>query len=303
MKHLAFGTRLASHTVLVGLTFAAHTLAQGTHPPAEPVPTEPASTAQQPTPSAVTASAPVTVYELEGGVVALVQGATKTPVALPSPAHTATYHEHKLYITHGNSTVSVYSCDNPQLPVLVDTLSTGRGVATGVEVIADKLWVLTVSHQAVPLSEMVTSSAAATPSPSNGADVLGSTPSVAPVTVEHVVKVVEPGTIEIAAGAGNNVRIGNRFTIYRETTVGSQDSDFRGEELVALAEVVAVKEDSALAELSRNAIVSSHDVARPAREEQTESNIYPVRVAHVGEVGGTLRPRSCTVATGVKVTL
>lgn len=265
-----------------------------------PVPAEPPAidsssalpaSAPSPTTGATSPAASDLVYRVENGAVVLEQQQGTVPVNAIGRANSATFHQGKLYVTHGDTRVSVYSCDNPEAPTLVDTLHTGRGVATGIVVVGESVWVTTISQQAVPLSELLVGTSRTQPSESAPDNTTATTTEpAAMIGGDCTVKVVEPGVIEIAAGSRHDVRIGNRFTIYRETAVGAPDSAFKGEELVALAEVVAVREDSALAELSRNAIVSEKDVARLARQDQTETNIYPVRVAGVGEFGGTLRP-------------
>lgn len=250
-------------------------------------------------PAAATTQAPVVAasadirYETDGTTLFLVRDLTRTPVSLPEPARTATYHDGSLYITHGNTTVSVYSCQDPEHPAFARSLTTGHGVAIGVEVVGGKVWVVSVSQQAVPADELVTGlatgdNASAPQNPNPTPVAVPAAPAVP--ALGHAVKVVEPGTIEVAAGRQHHVRVGDRFAIYRETALGGGDSGFSGEELVAFAEVVAVKDESALAELSRTAVVNDSDVARVARTDQNESNAYPVRVAHVGEFGGTIRP-------------
>ncbi len=256
----------------------------------------PSSPVSAATPAASTqAPAPATgTYVADGGTLFWVTGETRTSVDLSVPVVTATFHDEKLYVTHGNTAVSVYSCANPTTPTLLQTFTTGRGVAAGVEVVGARAWVVTVSKQAVPLDELAPAGGVA-PGSLSGPQVVSppsgaAAPNGAKPMANHAVKLVEPGTIEVAVGSRQQVRIGDRFAIYRETAVGNPDGAFKGEELVAVAEVIAVRDDSSLAELSRAAVVTNSDVARPAQKDQVESNVYPVRVPHVGEFGGTLRP-------------
>lgn len=295
--------KFAIASVSLVLTVPSLAFAQGVVGSARtaPAPNGVPATAPAPSPAVASGTTPnqegaqgcAPTYLVENGALFLVDGATTTPVVVEGPVSSAKVHDGKLYLTHRNTIVSVYTCAEPGAPALLENLSTGRGVATSVEVVGDKVWVITVSEQALPIAEL--SKTGVSPSlPQTAPQVVATTsvtpeaPKVASSDIE--IRVVEPGTVELLAGRKQKVRIGDRFAIYRETSVGNADSSFRGEELIALAEVVAVKEESALAALSRTAVVSKGDVARRAREEQTESNVYPVRVAHVGEVGGTLRP-------------
>lgn len=249
-------------------------------------------------------------YVVVDGALYLDDGQNRRALDVAAPVVTATAHAGKLYVTHGTPYVSVYETQTPDAPVLVDTLAAGHGVVSNVEVLGDDVWVVLVAKQAVPVRELGsfhsrhsgTAGAGATPpgvpavppdsptaAPAGGDAPSANTDAAAPAN-QFTLSVVEPGVIQLAAGAQSQVRIGDKFAIYRETAVDNTGGTFRGEELVAVAEVVAVTGDSALAELSRAAVVTNTDVARPLRDDQTESNIYPVRVPHVGEVGGTLRP-------------
>lgn len=272
------------------LAQATATVAPSAHAP-DGAMLEPAPTTETIPPPVVAPSAELH-YETDGATLFLLRDQVRVPVSVPGPVKTATYHDGSLYVTHGTTLVSVYTCQDPEHPVLLRSLTTGRGVATGVEVVGGKVWIISVSQQAVPADELATGLATGdnAGAPQNNATP-GTTPTAAAApALGHAVKVVEPGTVEVAAGRNASVRVGDRFAIYRETSVSNGDGAFSGEELVAFAEVVAVKDDSALAELSRTAVVKESDVARVARPDQSESNAYPVRVAHVGEFGGTIRP-------------
>jgi hypothetical protein len=257
----------------------------------------PAPTSPESVPALAPPALPVTgigsgTYLVEGNQLFLVNGESRVGVNVATPVVTVTLHGDTLYVTHGTTAVSVYSAVDRAAPRLEQTLTTGRGLASGVEIVDESPWVVTVSKQALPLSELSAHTSGFTGAhdkASDGLAVVAELPA-AKTAPEYALHVVEPGLVEIAAGSDSQVRIGDRFAIFRQTAVGNPDSAFRGEELVALAEVVAVKKDSALAELSRTAVVNDNDVARAALPEQTESNVYPVHVPHVGEFGGTLRP-------------
>jgi len=54
-------------------------------------------------------------------------------------------------------------------------------------------------------------------------------------------RVVGPGTVELAIGAEQGVRVGDRYAILRTASIDGVDaSGFAGEELVTVAEVVTV---------------------------------------------------------------
>lgn len=243
-----------------------------------------------PTPAAPEPERGTVTYRAWNGELQLLRDQAWQAIVVGVAPKTATYHQGKLYITHGDSTVSVYDCRTPDAPQLLQRLSTGRGLATDVQVVGELPWVLTLTQQALPVTDLT----AVTSAPIDGGKVTPqlSAPmeNVSKPSVGFAVRVTEPGVLAIATGADSSVRIGDRFAIYRQTTVDNAGGAFVGEEQVAFAEVVAVKAGSALAELSRTALVSESDVARRARPDQSESNVYPVRVAHVGEFGGTLRP-------------
>lgn len=156
---------------------------------------------------------------------------------------------------------------------------------------ASDLWVLVTERSAVPLhgGAMEAQVTPTEPRPTPTPEPAEGEPQPAPATQAAIALLaVGPGHVEIARGAGGGVRVGDRFALFRQQEV--QEEGFVGEELVALAEVTRVKRDSAFAELSRNTVVRASDVARPARKDQIESNVYPVRIPHVGEFGAVLRP-------------
>lgn len=236
------------------------------------------------------ASAPATAYVLEEGKVVAVTGASRAELALPGPILAVQHESALLYVARGNSGVSVYDVTEPLGPKLVRDIPV-RGSATGFAAIDGQLWVLVTERSAVPLAEaaatpQVRETAPSVPATSDTA-VHPTAPASPPPTS---VRRIAPGRVELGSGKQQGVRVGDRYAIHRAEPIGEPSDGFVGEELVALAEVTAVKENSALGELSRNTVVENGDVARPAREDQRESNVYPVRVPHVGEYGGVLRP-------------
>jgi hypothetical protein len=231
-----------------------------------------------------------TGYHVVEGKVVVVTASGESPLLIPEPVFGLYHAGEELYVARGAAGVSIYDVSAPLAPQLGRDVPTPGASATGFALIDGQVWVTTVARAAMPLEQGVSApSSLATPAgvPATG---VGALRGPSPTRVVGL-WVVTPGSVELDAGKKDGVRVGDRFAIYRSTSVdGPRAEGFQGEELVAMSEVVAVKEDRARAELSRNAVVLEGDTARLARDDQTESNAYPVRVAHLGEVGGVLRP-------------
>jgi hypothetical protein len=71
---------------------------------------------------------------------------------------------------------------------------------------------------------------------------------------------------------------------------GSQGGEFRGEERVSVAEVLAVEPGRTLAEVGRSAEVKAGDYARRAKPNEVESNVFPPRPGGIAEAYLALRP-------------
>jgi hypothetical protein len=229
-----------------------------------------------------------TEYVVEAGQVVAVVGTARTVLELPGPV-VAVHHEGAhLYVARGNAGVAAYDVSEPLAPKLEREIAV-QGSATGFAVIDGQLWVLVTQKSALPLDQAAAPVASPSAEPAEAAPAPSEQAAQGPVA-PIAVRPDAPGRVELSRGADGGVRVGDRFAIYRAESQSELGAGYVGEQLVALAEVSAVKRDSALAELSRNTAVTDGDVARTARDDQRESNAYPVRMPHVGEFGGVLRP-------------
>jgi hypothetical protein len=264
--------------------------------------TLPAQAAQVSTPSPTTPDGAATSatqapidYVIEGGAIVAVAGERRDRVLVDERAVAVLRDGTKLYVARGPRGVAVFDVTEPRSPRPVREI-TVNGSATAFHVVDGQVWVVTVQRSAVPLDDASTptqsTSSAAAPVTAT-APRAASIPRPAITTSVRILH-VSPGAIELAAGTRDGVRVGNRFAIFRSTVVGGGDNGgFTGEELVTIAEVVAVKETSALAETGRSAIVQMGDQARPAKgdQENKENNSeFPPRVPNVGELSVVLRP-------------
>lgn len=236
-------------------------------------------------------------YRVENETVLAVSGEVRTPLDIPAPVLAVERQGTRLYVARGSAGVVVYDVSEALAPKLVSE-NRVSGSAVGFNVIEGQIWVMVVSRSAQPLDDASPAVRPATP-PLAGVDTSGrgSPEAVEPDVAEEpdsapiALRKVGPGTVQLAAGTNQGVRVGDRYSVYRRKEMqGADRGAFTGEEIIALLEVVAVKEDSSLAEVSRSALVQNGDWARPSRPDQTESNYFPTRVPHVGEVSMVLRP-------------
>jgi hypothetical protein len=258
-----------------------------------PTPPSPASAPVAPAaaPPATTPASSVE-YVIEGGAVVAVEGAHRQPVSIEGPVVALLREGSTLYVARGARGVTVWSVAEPLLPRRIRNVSV-TGSATGFHVVDGQVWVVTVSRSAVPIDEAAASETAE-PTRSSAATTAPAPPANAASRQEPSnvsILRVSPGTVELSAGAKDGVRVGDRFAIFRSRLIdGEGATGFTGEELVTVAEVVAVKEKSALAETGRTAVVQPKDQARRAKADQGDSIVFPPRVPNVGEVSVVLRP-------------
>ena len=232
---------------------------------------------------------------IENGAALIVRGQTRTPVVLSGPALAVQCRDDRLYVARGPAGVAVFDISDAARPQLVREIAMGTSSAVGFHLIDGQVWVALESKSAVPLTAGRAEPAA--PVTSAKLEPSSSAPSRAPAQQQpdaganFEIRATSPGSIEIAAGAARGVRVGDRFAVYRSHVVsGATTAGFTGEELVTVVDVVAVKDDSALAQLPRGALVHVTDHARPARADQTVSIAFPPRISDIGEVSVVLRP-------------
>jgi hypothetical protein len=256
----------------------------------EPTVTAPASAPAAPAP----ASAEVR-YIVDSGAVIAVSGDSRTRLSIPAPVLALYSAGGVLYVARGARGVAVYDVTEPLAPKLVREIPLGSASATGFHVVDDQLWVIVEARSMVPLPEAGPTSATGPEAPQRpraAAQPVSPPPPPEPAASREVaIRRVGPGTVELGIGAEQGVRVGDRFAILRRTPVVEPDSEvFAGEELVTVAQVVAVNEDSSLAEVGRAAVVRTTDRARRAKGDDTDSEAFPARVPDVGEVSLMLRP-------------
>ncbi len=236
-----------------------------------------------------TSLAPVE-FVVEAGAVVAVQGARRERLTVEGPVVAIHRQGSLLYVARGVRAVTVYDVSEGFSPRHLRDINV-NGQATGFHEVNGQVWVVTVLRSAVPLDDAAVAETthSAAPTPITGAPTPGSQKRRAPTNIE--LRRVMPGTVEIDSGAADGVRVGDNFAIYRSRAVDEAGaSGFRGEELLTVAVVVAVKENSALAETGRSAVVEASDYARPTASDADANNAYPPRVANVGELSAVLRP-------------
>lgn len=241
----------------------------------------------------VAATPPASVdYVVEAGGVIAVQGDHREALTVEGPV-VAIHHEGTmLYVARGARGVTVYDISEPLSPRRLRDV-TVSGQATGFHIVDGQIWVVSVSRSAVPLDDtaLAESTLSTRPSGQGGARLPLSRTAKRQVPSNIELRRVMPGTVEIDAGAKDGVRVGDNFNIFRSKIVDEEGATgFTGEELVTVAVIVAVKENSALAETGRSAVVESSDYARPTTTDADASNAFPQRIANVGELSMVLRP-------------
>jgi hypothetical protein len=280
--------------ILGSLMFA--DVAGAAPPSAKPVVPTPSAVApvapgsEQP-PKAGADSADETDYVIEGGAVIAVQGNTRTKLALVETALAVEKEGTRLYVAAGLDGVLIFDVSSPLEPRLVERARPPSGSAVGFHRADGQIWVVLLSRSAVPVREIQNSGATPVAATAQRSD--RSPPSVGKGTQGAQVAVLRatPGQIELAGGAENGVHVGDRFAVYRRSQVSGEGGDsFEGEELVTTAEVVAVTDESALAEIGRSAIVLRSDYAVRARKDQEDDDSFPPYVTQVGEASFVIRP-------------
>jgi hypothetical protein len=265
---------------------------QAPEPPLAPsAPSAPESAA----PAASRVSAKVDYVLEDGAVFALAEGA-RTRLAIDPPVVAIHRTRSLLYVARGWRGVAIYELRDALAPTLLRDLPWVGGNATGFHGSDDQVWVVVGSQTAIPLGELGgagsaaprASASAAPPRPKPAED---STPSRRAAPAPIGLHAISPGSVELTIGTEAGVRIGDRYAIVRPTRIGAtQGEHFVGEEVVTLAEVVAVSELSSLAQLGRSIQVEPGDFARRVKQSETErGGIYP-SVPRVGEVSVVLRP-------------
>lgn len=231
-----------------------------------------------------------TEYVVEEGRLIAVQGSLRTELAMPGSVAAVARRGQELYVARGSS-VLVYDVSEPLRPRLAREIAVGRGTARAFHEADGELWVVVESRAALPLGgfEPITAAASPAKTGARAPELSRSKPAALARTIP--ILRVRPGSVELGLGSKHGVRPGDRFSIFRSTDqAGEAGSGFVGEELVAVATVIAVKAETSLAELGRGAEVRPGDEARRAAKGETSSTFLPRAPSDLGELSAVLRP-------------
>jgi hypothetical protein len=246
-------------------------------------------------------------YALESGEVFAVRGEERTALELPAEAVAILVRGDELYVALGADGAALYDVSDPDAPTLVRRVDPGREQVTGFIVVDDEVWMRLVSTSAAPVDQGVPVGVGSTvvtaakpvedePDEDEGED-LGSAVK-GPVSIVAV----RPGEVKLDAGTEDGVEVGDRFSVFRTIEVEDEvdgEGAFEGRELAGVIEVVAVSEDSALAEIWRGDRVTMEDEVQPAEEDHETSLPFPRRLDQLAEVSFVLRPILSVDSEGV----
>ncbi len=235
---------------------------------------------------------------LESGAVFVVQGETRTEVELLAAALAFRLEGSDLYVALGAHGAALYDISEPGAPVLKRQVSAGREQVTGFIVVDGKVWMRVVSESAIPLDQGAPGVAQ-----TETAEVVKSKEEkeedpaeekVEPKLSRSVAIVkLRPGEVKLDAGTQDGVKVGDRFSVFRTIKIEDEmdeEGSFEGRELAGVIEVVAVNEESALAEIWRGDRVTLDDELLPAEEDHESSKAFPRRLDNLAEVSFVLRP-------------
>ncbi|MFO8072535.1 MAG: hypothetical protein R6V85_11735 [Polyangia bacterium] len=238
---------------------------------------------------------------IEHGAVLLSTGERRVPIELPAPALEARLVGDLLYVAAGPHGAFVFDVSDPKDPALVGRSSTATGEVVGFIEADGRIWMKLASTTAVPLGPggasddraapvlpAASTLPAARPAPSKGEkrEAPVATADGEPIAIESI----RLGRIELGIGADDGVEVGDRYAVLREPAAEEDEEEYAGRELAAVVTVVAVREDSCLAELGRGARVSANDTIEPAGAERGASVVYPERLTGIYELAYTVRP-------------
>jgi len=267
--------------------------------------TGPSATGPSATGPSPTEAVPVQ-YSLQGNALFVVRGEERVRLEIPPGVVAIHQAGEELYLARGERGVAVYGLQDPLQPELLREIPAHGGAVTGFHQVGDQVWMEIVSRKAVPLAavastgikaggQSATSGAAAVPveatqRASGSQRPPGPPPQRAPAEPIGI-RNVAPGVVELDVGANQGAKVGDRFSVYRTRSMdGAGYGDFVGQELVAVAEVTALKANSSLARLGRGETASEMDTVRPANADQTPRLSFPRRIEDLAEVSVVLRP-------------
>lgn len=241
---------------------------------------------------------------IDAGQVAVSKGKISMVLPLPQVARAVYQRGNLLYVAAGSSGVFVFQLMDSDV-VQLRTVPTPSGNAVGFFVSGDRIWVETHLTSATVLEDtdatgaaMVSLTDATVPAPAVKSEkakgALAGTPEKThpllardtPVTVDDTF----PGEVKLNVGTNDGVQLKDRFEIYRDVSVKGGGEVFTGKELVAMVEITAVNETSAIGKLPRGDRAKVGDEAAFVKKRISRRNSFPEKLTHIGNVGFTARP-------------
>jgi len=250
-------------------------------------------------------SDPLVRYVLEDGRVFAVSETGRNEMQLPSSAQAIYQHGDELYVALETQVVAIYSLSAGKTPKLKKTVPTPRGRVSRFFMVDDQVWVRLETTTGMPLEgsfERTFKSTTSVPrtetvalaQAEKRADVGkrdSSTPQL--VGLEHPIRIekIFRGEATLNVGAKNEVKVNDRFTVFREYKVQKHGvRQFTGKKQVAVLTVVALDDEHSLATLSRGDRVRLDDHVEPYEPNDRQHRVYPRRLENLGEVSTVLRP-------------
>ncbi len=241
---------------------------------------------------------------IEDGQVMVSKGEIRVVLPLPQAARAVYQRGNLLYVAAGSSGVIVFQLTDSDA-VQLRIVPTPSGNAMGFFVSGERVWVETHLTNATVLEDadaqgaaMVNLTDATTPVPAvkskKNKEVLTGTPPKAhpllardtPITVDDTF----PGEVKLNVGTSDGVQLKDRFEIYRNVSVKGGGEVFTGKELVAMVEITAVNETSAIGKLPRGDRAIVGDEAAYVDKRISRRNMFPEKLTNIGNAGFTARP-------------
>ncbi len=253
-------------------------------------------------------------FEIEEGVLFLVEGDKKEEVALPAPALAVKHMNQTLYVAIGHMGVAVFDTSKEGSPTMRRVIPISHGKVTGFLELKGELWMqvdattavrltpdagvkgATVAPLVTPTPRTVSTQAA--PQPTGGASVEIVDPDALDISEPIRILKIYPGEVELNVGAENGVKSGDLFSVYRTQPKKHHGKIFTGEELVAVLEIRTVSGSVSIARIWKGDRVRIDDRITPADEHHYVSKVYPRHLDHTGELSVVLRPLIAVSETG-----
>jgi len=234
---------------------------------------------------------------VEAGAVVLVRGEQRTTL-VPAGAVAARLLGTKAYVALGAQGAAVFDVADSAAPKLVGRAENVDGKVTGFHQVGEELWMEIETRRAVPAPAAngvvpLPAPAEAAPRAPEGSAAPGrpTEPQAGAATARAIaILAVTPGEVELDAGKAEGIAVGDKLAVFRTRPASSDRSDYVNRERVAVVEVYAVREHSALAEVGRGARIVVGDAIERAKPDESDSLVYPKRLARLVDFQATLRP-------------